>query len=68
MEDRNNSPNKLKWLYVYILCFSLLFFIMAALIYTQTIDIFEKDMAWVFAGLGVIDFIMAFVFKSRCSD
>lgn len=65
MAEQNNSPDKLKWLYVFFLCSSLLFFLIAALIYKQVINIFEKDIGWVFAVVGIMDFIAAFVFKSR---
>lgn len=68
MGDKNNAPNKPKWLYGIFLCFSLLFFITAVLVYSRIIDVFEKDIAWVFVGLGAADFITAFIFKSRYND
>lgn len=68
MEEQSNTPNRLKWLYVFFLCSSLLFFLIAALVYKQVINIFEKDIGWVFAAAGVMDFITAFIFKSRYND
>jgi hypothetical protein len=68
MDDQNNTPGKPKWLHGVFLCSSLLFFLIAALVYTRVIDIFDKDIAWVFAAVGVTDFIAAFIFRSRYND
>ncbi len=38
---------------------------MAVLIYTRAIDFLEKELAWLFAGFGVLDFITAYIFRSR---
>ncbi len=68
MDDQNNTPIRPKWFYRLFLFSSLLFFIVAGLVYKRVIDIFDKDTAWVFAAGGVCDLIAAFIFKSRYND